>query len=243
MSTELTLHFDPVGAVRDAARECEAAVFLDHYGNTVEQWQDEYGPYEPSSTFVAVTEQGGDALAMMRLILPSPAGLKSIADVTREPWSIDGVRAVRAAGMVTAQTWDVATIAVRPGASRGGLLTSALYRALLLGIRANAARWIVMIMDVRARRVLHMAGLKTQVLPGATIAPYLGSASSVPLWAEVAPMVDNQRRSNPDAHRLITLGVGMDGITFPASSGFVLGQRFDQALSVPASRNGGLASA
>lgn len=243
MSVDLDLHFDPCGAVLDAARACEAAVFLKHYGNTTTQWQDEYGPYESSSRFIAITEPGGDALAAMRVILPSPAGLKSIADVAREPWSIDGARAARAAGMHTAQTWDIATIATRPEASRGGLLTAALYRALLLALRANAARWIVMIMDVRARRVLNMAGLKPQVLPGASIAPYLGSDASVPLWAEVAPMVDNQRRTNPDAYRLVTLGVGMDGIAFPSPAQFVLGQDGDQALSVPASRNGGRATA
>ena len=243
MSVDLVLHFDPREEVLAAARACEADVFLDHYGNTAEQWADEYGPYEQSSTFVTITERGGDALAAMRVITPGPAGLKSVADVARAPWSIDGDRAVRAAGMTPGQTWDIATIALRPGAPRGGLLTSALYRALLLGIRANGVRWIVMIMDVRARRVLNMAGLNTQILPGATIAPYLGSDASVPLWAEVAPMIDNQRRNSPDAYRLITQGVGMDGIRFPDLEQFVLADGApDYAVSLSASRMAGLAT-
>ena len=243
MSVDLVLHFDPYDEVLAAARACEADVFLDHYGNTAEQWAEEYGPYDADSAFVAITEPGGDALAAMRIILPNPAGLKSIADVARAPWSIDGDRAARAAGMTPEQTWDVATIALRPGVSRGGLLTSALYRGLLLGLRANGIRWIVMIMDVRARRVLNMAGLNTQILPGATIAPYLGSDASVPLWAEVAPMVDNQRRHSPDAYRLVTQGVGMDGIRFPEPEQFVLDNRVrGYAVSVPASRMAGLAT-
>jgi hypothetical protein len=243
MSVDLVLHFDPRDEVLAAARACEADVFLAHYGNTAEQWEDEYGPYDPNSAFVAITEPGGDALAAMRIILPNPYGLKSVADVARAPWSIDGARAARAAGMVPAQTWDVATIALRSGASRGGLLTAALYRALLLGLRANGARWIVMIMDVRARRVLNMVGLKTQILPGATIAPYLGSGASVPLWAEVTPMVDYQRRESPDAYRLITQGVGMDGIRFPAPAQFALADRvLDHAVSVSANRIEGLAT-
>ncbi len=92
MSVELDLHFDPQGDTLAAARECEATVFLHQYGNTATQWAEEYGPYEPSSTFITITERGGDALATMRLIVPSEAGLKSLADVARPPWSIDGVR-------------------------------------------------------------------------------------------------------------------------------------------------------
>jgi hypothetical protein len=176
----------------------------------------------------------------MRLIVPSEVGLKSLADVAHAPWSIDGVRAARAAGIALTQTWDVATIAIRKRAARSGLLSAALYRGLLLATRANAARWIVMIMDVRARRVLNTAGLQTRVLPGASIAPYLGSDASVPLWAEVAPMVDNQRRVNPDAYRLITLGIGMDGVSVPQPSEFVLPARVPafQAVSDSASLSG-----
>ena len=77
MSVDLVLHFDPRGEVLAAARACEADVFLDHYGNTAEQWAHEYGPYDASSAFIAITEPGGDALAAMRIILPNPLGLKS----------------------------------------------------------------------------------------------------------------------------------------------------------------------
>ena len=240
MSVDLVLHVDPQGDALAAAQDCEASVFLAQYGNTASQWAEEYGPYDATSVFLTVTEPGGDAVASMRLILPSELGLKSLDDVARAPWSIDGVRAARATGMTLSQTWDVATIAIRKGAARGGLLSAALYRGLLLATRANAARWLVMIMDVRARRVLHTAGLQTRVLPGASIAPYLGSGASVPLWTEVAPMVDLQRRLNPDAYRLITLGIGMDGVAVPDPSEFLLTPREPvlQAVSDSASLSG-----
>lgn len=253
MSVDFALHFDPVGDVLAAARECEATVFLERYGNTAEQWAEEYGPYDPASTFLAVTDVGGDAVATMRLITPSAAGLKSLVDSARPPWAVDGARAARATGMVAAQTWDVATIAIRRGAARGGVLSAALYHGLLLATRANTVRWIVMIMDVRARRLLDAAGLPTQLLPGARVAPYLGSAASVPLWAEVASMVDHQRRTNPDAYRLISLGVGLDSVAMPGVSEFVLtrkvpmlavaGAPIPQAVPVSASLNAGLATA
>ena len=153
MSLDLVLHFDPRGDTLAAAQDCEASVFLAQYGNTPSQWVEEYGPYDPTSVFLTVTEPGGDAVASMRLILPSEVGLKSLEDVARPPWSLDGIRAARAAGIALPQTWDVATIAIRKDAARSGLLSAALYRGLLLATRANAARWLVMIMDVRARRV------------------------------------------------------------------------------------------
>jgi hypothetical protein len=246
MSTDFTLHFDPEGAVLETARDCEASVFLAQYGNTAEQWAEEYGPYDPSSAFIAITDRHGEAVATMRLILPSIVGLKTLVDLARPPWSIDGVRSARAARMSVDATWDVATLAIRKGVSRGGLLSAALYHGLLLGTRANAARWIVMIMDVRARRLLNTVGLQTHVLPGTTLAPYLGSDASVPLWAEVAPMVDNQRRTNPDAYRLVSLGVGLDSVAVPDPAEFVLADRRRsvglQAVSVSASLSGGRAT-
>jgi hypothetical protein len=231
MSTEFTLHFDPEGAVRDAARECEAAVFLDRYGNTADQWAEEYGPYDPASIFISVTDRLGFTVAAMRIIVPSTIGLKSVTDLARPPWSIDGGRAARAAGLVEAQTWDVATIAIRRNVSRGGLLAAAMYHAVFRGTRANNIRWIVMIMDVRARRLLDAAHIHTQLLPGTRPAPYLGSAASVPLWGHMPSMADRQRRLSFESHRLINLGVGLDGISLPRPTAFVLagnGAHIDQ---------------
>lgn len=222
MSVDLVLHFDPQGDVLAAARECEAAVFFDQYGNTPAEWAEEYGPYDPASTFIAVTEPGGDAVAAMRIIVPSLTGLKTLVDVGRAPWGADGARSALAVGMDLTSTWDVATLAVRKRVRGGALLSAALYHGLVAGARANDARWLVMIMDVRARRLLHMLDLQTAVLPGTFVAPYLGSGASVPVWTELAPMFDAQRRVNPDAFRLISLGVGLDGISLPAAPGFAL---------------------
>ena len=222
MSTDFTLHFDPVGEVLDGARACEASVFLQQYGNTADEWAEEYGPYDASSVFIAITDPLGDVVAAMRIIVPSLVGLKTLVDVGRAPWDVDGERAALAAGMDLERTWDVATLAVRKRVRGGALLSAALYHALVAGARVNDARWLVMIMDVRARRLLHMLDLQTGVLPGTFVAPYLGSAESVPVWTELAPMFDAQRRVNPDAFRLISLGVGLDGISLPAPAAFAL---------------------
>jgi hypothetical protein len=243
MSTDFTLHFDPVGEILDAARACEADVFLAEYGNTRAQWTEEYGPYDDASTFLAITDRTGRAVAMMRLIMPSVIGLKSLHDTARRPWSVDGLRAARAAGMTIAETWDVATLAIRPDVRPRGLLSAALYHGLFRATRANGARWIVMIMDVRARRLLNAACIETQSLPGTRPGPYLGSSSSVPLWGDMTLMADRQRQVNPDAHRLINLGIGLDGITVPPAAQFVLARdRADQPAE-PAILSVGRASA
>lgn len=230
---QLTMHFDPEPDVVAAAKDCEAAVFFSRYGNGADEWDDEYGPYQNSSVFLAITEPGGDALACCRFIVPSVVGLKTLVDTARPPWLVDGNRAARAAGIVLAQTWDVATVGARKGVARGGLLSAALYRGLFLATRANDVRWIVMIMDVRARRLLSLLNLETSVLPGTRPGPYLGSTSSVPLWAEVAPMVDRQRQVDPDSYRLVTLGGGLDGIDVPDATSFVLRTRLAVPVAVP----------
>jgi hypothetical protein len=53
-------------------------------------------------------------------------------------------------------------------------------------------------------------------LPGTSAAPYLGSESSTPIVAHCAVVLENQRRNFPEAYRLVTLGVGLDGIGVPA---------------------------
>jgi hypothetical protein len=206
-----------------AARECEAAVFWNAYGNTREQLDDEYGPYEDDSAFIALAEHGGDVVAVCRVIRPGVAGLKTLNDLSRQPWGVDGRRAARAAGVDPARTVDVATIGVRHGLGRGRALAAvALYHGIVAVTRANNLPFVVMLMDERARRLLTAVGCETQLLPGTRGGPYLGSAITYPLWANVPTMMDRQRAVNPEAHRMISMGRGLDGIQVPALSAFAL---------------------
>jgi hypothetical protein len=237
MSSELRLHFNAQGAARRAAIDCEADVFLDAYGNTRQEIESEYGRYDDASSFIAVIDSDGVALAAARLINPGPAGLKTINDVARPPWCVNGERSARAAGLDLDNTWDVATFGVRRGAKRGLLLSAALYHAVIVGGTVNSMKSIVMIMDERARRLFTSIGFYSYPLPGTRPAPYLGSSRSTPLWGHRESLVDGQRRSNPDAFRLISLGVGLDGISVPPAEDFqldwrpALGPDFD--LGVP----------
>lgn len=208
--------FDPIGEELEAARNCEAEVFMEAYGNTTEEFDLEYGPYQDSTGFMTVLEEDGRAAATARFIAPGPAGLKTLNDVSRPPWRVDGMRSARAAGVDPARTWDIATIAVRPGAGRGGLCAGALYHGLIKAAYANDIDYVVMIMDSRARDLLTALGMPTQALPGTKTGEYLGSASSTPLWAHISRGLEQQRQGSADAHRLIVKGIGLDGVAMPS---------------------------
>ncbi len=217
------LHFDPQGAVLASARECEAEVFLRWYGNTREQLAQEYSRYDAHSSFLALADPDGHVLAAARLISPGPAGLKTLDDVSSPPWGVDGRRVAHAARMDLNSTWDVATIGVRRGAPGGGVASAlALYHGLVLVGRANHVSGFVAILDEKVRRLLNAVGLQFHPLPGTATGPYLGSTASTPVYAAYGPLLDTQRRTAPDAHRLITLGVGLDGVSVPGLEHFAL---------------------
>jgi hypothetical protein len=235
-ATSFELHFDPTGDVLAAARDCEEEVFLRAYGNTREEIADEYGPYEASSAFIALTDAHGDVVAETRMIAPSAAGLKTLNDTSRAPWHIDGYRAARAAGIDLTQAWDVATVGVRTNALRGTGLKAAvaMYFAIVAGTRANDLRWLVMLMDERARRLLSSLALPTHILPGTFSGDYMGSSACTPLYSDVLIGMDQQRLKNPEAHRLVSFGAGLDDITVPGPNGFKLRSRQLAPIVVPA---------
>jgi len=218
VSRRYRLSFCPEGEVLAEAHTCEAAVFLRAYGNSEADLAAEYGPYEHASRFIALTDSDGSVVGACRIILPSAAGLKTVNDVCRAPWSIDGDRAVRLAGADLARAWDVATVAVRPDRAVSPLASAALYHGIVMATRANGVQWIVMMLDERARRLLAMAGFVARPIPGTSARPYLGSPATAPLVGDVAAMIDHQRRVNPEAYRMMSLGAGLTDIEVPPLS-------------------------
>lgn len=234
MTPDAVMLFDVDGPLLDSARDCEAEVFLSAYGNTRQQLADEYDPYEDSTVFLVVADHHGDVMATVRLLAPGgAAGLKTLVDMGRAPWGVDATRSAAAARLDPASTWEVATLAVRRG-NRGdhARLSLALYHGLIAVCRANGMSAFVAVLDERVRRLLSAVGLPTQPLPGGRTAPYLGSVASTPVYAHCAPVLDEQRRSFPDAYRLVTLGVGLDGIAVPPPEEFRLRPRVRELATV-----------
>jgi hypothetical protein len=237
MCTDIWMHFDARGDLLTSARDCEAEVFLQWFGNTREQLDEEYGPYEDSSIFLVLADRNDNVVGEVRLIAPGGrAGLKTLVDVGDEPWGVDGARAAAAVGIDLASTWEIATLGVRGSSEAAGVqLSLALYHGLITVARVNRMSSFVAILDERVRRLLSSVGMLTRPLPGTATAPYLGSAASTPVYAHCRPLLENQRRKFPDAHRLVALGVGLDGVAVPALDRFRLRQHEtpDAALLAP----------
>lgn len=218
----LSLRMAATSALVEGARDCERAVFLDAFGNTAQQLAAEYGPYDAQSVWLTVSDEAGIVVGECRIIVPGPAGLKSLNDLSRDPWRVDGPRAARAVGADLDRTWDIATLGVRPD-QRGSRarVSLALFHGILKAGRANGARTITAIFDEPARRVVSMLGYPLLPLPGTSTAPYLGSQASTPVYFH-SRMLDAVRGNDPDAHRLVTMGIGLDGIDVPAESEWLL---------------------
>jgi hypothetical protein len=99
---------------------------------------------------------------------------------------------------------------------------AALYHGLIKASAVNDVRGFVSLIDERVRRLLSMFGLVVHPIPGTTTAAYGGSQATTPVWADAAAFVGDQRRNNPEAYRLITLGVGLDGVRVPGPEAFRL---------------------
>jgi hypothetical protein len=212
----LRLVFDPQGDLRRASQACEEEVFAARYGNSAAQLAEEYGPYAAASMFVAIADDHDDVVAAARLILPSPAGLKTIVDLGRSPWNLDGPQSAEAAGLNLDETWDLTTVAVRPGFWGINVRPAmALWYGVFLAPQLNDVRNLVAILDTRVQRVVASLGIFVSSLPGASPAPYLGSPASTPIHTDIVTMLALQKTHNPAAHSQIAMGSGHPGIHIP----------------------------
>jgi len=215
-SSLFRLVFQPSEELRATVFEREAQIFDATYGVPYDEHVLEFAPYESASVFLAVLDSQDDVAGVMRLILPGPAGLKTLNEAAGQPWCIDAMRAARAVGVDPERTWDVATLGVTKGIGRYRFaVTAALYHGLSVAARRNDVRSLLMTVDDRVRSILQVAGLFTTALPGAKSAPFCGSPASTPVYGHCADMFDTQRRVNPDGYRLIVQGVGLDEVSIP----------------------------
>jgi hypothetical protein len=190
-------------AEKDAAREVEARVFLDAFGNTAEDLEREYGPYAARSRFVAVIDEwDGTALGAGRLIVPDEAGeLKTLSDVTGSPWHLSVPDVLREARLAGRPVWDVATLAVDRKSHRGALgaeIMPALCYGLVQYSLLSAADGFVTVLDDRVLRLLRAMGLPWDAMAGATSQSYLGSSASTPCICHIAAIPDGIRARRPD---------------------------------------------
>ena len=212
-----TLHVDPVGELHESALACERAVFLQAYGNTVDELNTEYGPYDESSFLISVTDDTGYTVGVCRIITPGASGLKTLNDVNASPWYADSARLARAVGIAPDRTWDIATLGVRAEyRTQAPMVTMALLHGVMATSRANAIPSLTAMLDERARRVLSFMDVHFSTFPGVDAGEYLGSAATRPLYMDITKSLTLLRQANPVVYRTLTLGDGLEGMALPS---------------------------
>ena len=188
-------------AERDAARRVEAQVFLQAFGNTLEVMDEEYGPYEGRSRFVAVVDDAdGSALGTARLIIPEDGSLKTLVDMAGDPWHLSPDDVLTARGLAGREVWDVATLAVDPrfrAGSAGAEVSLALCHGIWRYSRNCGVDGLVTILDDGVLQLVQAMGLPWFPMAGATSHPYLGSPASTPCDFVVATAGDHVREVQP----------------------------------------------
>jgi hypothetical protein len=193
-------------AERDAAREVEAQVFLQAFGNTPDVMEQEYGTYSDRSRFVTVIDDAaGSALGVARLILPDDAGtLKTLMDVAGEPWHLSVPDILRAEGLAGRPVWDVASLAVdrryRSGAA-GAEVMLALCHGIYRYTLFSGVDGLVTILDDRVLRLVRLMGGPWAPMTGASSGYYLGSSASTPCICRVDSIAESIRTRRPDLAR------------------------------------------
>ena len=210
------LRHDEPGA--ELARSVEREVFLEFFGNTPELLAEEYGPYEQASAFICVIDHVQRRPAgVMRVILPSPRGFKSLHDLESH-WgrSVDDVMERSRIDLDRNALWDVATLAVGAdyrGAASGGLVSLALFQALaMLGTRSGT-RWAVAILDVVVLDLIQSEFLRPfTMLDGLSPRRYLDSPSSLPVLLDAADFESRLRFRAPSMAEILFDGRGLETV-------------------------------
>ncbi len=197
-------------------RAVEQQVFLEYFGNTPAMLAAEYERYDATSLFVCVLDHERRAPAgVMRIIVPSPQGQKSLVDL-EAGWGAPLAAVLDETGLAWDHeaVWDIATLAVASeyrGASTDGLISLALYQALGALMGRCRVHWFVAILDLV---VLDLIQTRTgrPISSFAGIAPkrYLDSPSSLPVYSDWRDYEARVRITDPLMHEIVFDGAGLE---------------------------------
>ena len=215
----------PADPGAELVRDLERAVLLETFGNTPDLVAKEYGAYEDASLFLCVMDhRRGVAAGAMRVIRPSPVGLKSVHDI-EAAWGETAEHMAARTGITLdlERTWDIATLVVAEeyrGKATMGLVAIGLYQALALATPRCGVAWLLAVLDVPVFRMIRWR-LRMPLAGFAGVAPrpYLGSAASLPVWCDVAATERRLARSDPGMHDLYFRGVGLEPAVQPLDVG------------------------
>ena len=205
----------------ELARHVEREVFYEFFRNTPELLAAEYGPYEDSTLFVCVLDHRRRLPAgVIRLVLPSAAGLKSLDDV-ESVWGhrVGDVLERTDMSLEADRVWDVATLAVDAeyrGRATDGLVSLGLYQAVAqLALRCNV-RWVVTILDVVVLNLIQDATSHAfERFPGLGPRRYLDSPASLPVYSDLDAYFPRLETADPSMYEILYDGRGLEPAVRP----------------------------
>jgi hypothetical protein len=205
----------------ELGRHVERKVFYEYFGNTPDLLAAEYGPYEDSTLFLcALDHRRRQPAGAIRLVLPSPAGLKSLGDVDAV-WGqrVDDVLQRTNLQLDGDRVWDVATLAVDSeyrGRSTDGLVSLALYQGVAqLALRCNV-RWVVTILDLVVLNLLQDAMAHPfQSFSGVEPNRYLDSPASLPVYCDLDAYFPRLQTADPSMYEILFDGRGLEPAVRP----------------------------
>lgn len=200
----------------ELCRHVEREVFLEYFGNTSDFLAREYGAYEETSLFLCVIDHRRLAPAgVMRMILPSDAGQKSLHDIERV-WkeSPDEVFARTGVQFDPVRVWDIATLAVANdyrGRNSEGLISLALYQAAFQTSMPCGARWFVAVLDAVVLELIDTRLARPfSYYSGLEPLRYLDSPASLPVYVDIHDYGRRLREADPTMHALLFEGTGLE---------------------------------
>ncbi len=200
----------------ELGRVVERVVFGEFFANTPELLAAEYAPYEPASLFLLVIDHRRLVPAgVSRMIVPSAAGFKSVADIERV-WNENPNDVIARSGshIDLSRCIDVATLATtadyRGGASEG-LVSLALYQAIIMGAYGAGMPWLVAVMDLTVISLLsERIGSPFSKYPGIEPRTYLDSPASLPVYVDLDAYGARLAGVDEAIHSILFRGVGLE---------------------------------
>ncbi len=196
-------------------RVVEKQVFDQKFQNDESVMHAEYGQYEDASLFFIVT-YNQKPVGVMRIIQDSPAGFKTLNDISAERPAdahpeaprVDIEQLKEAYGMQdTSKVWDIATIAINRYSRDPENYTSVLLRRVLfmLAHEQGIEHWMSII-EQKEYNNLQAIGTPFEPMPGTGIFEYLGAVYSNALYChvpDVAPsMIGKEAQITETEHPL-----------------------------------------
>jgi hypothetical protein len=205
----------------ELARHVEREVFYEFFQNTPELLAAEYGAYEDSTVFLCVLDHRRRLPAgVIRLVLPSATGFKSLDDV-EAVWGhrLDDVLDRTGMNLTTERVFDVATLAVDAeyrGRATDGLVSLALYQAVAqLAVRCDV-RWVVTILDLVVLNLVQQATSHAfEGFAGLEPLRYLDSPASLPVYCDLDAYFPRLETADPSMYEILYDGRGLEPAVRP----------------------------